>query len=508
MLRALFIYSIFLCLIYSKPVKAQWAQDFSNLMEISDVSAMEASSAHLYVLSEVDGMSVFRIKKDSLTWLYTSSGMQRRGNILKTDIRFGYLYGDSRKLTVLEPTNVLGVFSSTQLPVPPLGVARLDNQLYIALNNEGLGVLSLSDPDIFDSKPTIINNDIIGRAAVIDVESSILAQQLFVLTNDNHIHVFKQLEGNLAHSSSLTLRKKIDAIFIQDSMIWGVSNSGEIFSITTNGIEKKLGNVNHKIQKIIQIDASIIVRTEKEQLWISESGAPFTLWQKEPSAGNFIAKSDDTAWVSFFNKISPLISATPTPHNKTKVSSNLDYKIKKIDAQILTFPQPLILGLELEYGNINDITFTVKSKANNAKIRKQGLIWRPTINDIGITPFTIIATNSTGKVDSTRFIVDVRTFNAPPRFSPVKGSTIAMNEPFEITFKAIDPEKTSSTLIRYLGVDLPEGSTLNERTGLFTWTPTERQLGEHTFTMVATDEQGTASSIEVTYSVINLSRGE
>ena len=102
----------------------------------------------------------------------------------------------------------------------------------------------------------------------------------------------------------------------------------------------------------------------------------------------------------------------------------------------------------------------------------------------------------------------MRTFNAPPRFSPIRGSTVAINDPYEISFNAIDPENPSNGLIRYLGVDLPEGSTLNEQTGEFNWTPNERQIGDQTFRIVATDEQGTASSIEVTYNVVNISRGE
>ncbi|MGB0348012.1 MAG: Ig domain-containing protein, partial [Balneolaceae bacterium] len=70
-----------------------------------------------------------------------------------------------------------------------------------------------------------------------------------------------------------------------------------------------------------------------------------------------------------------------------------------------------------------------------------------------------------------------------------------MNDPYELTFNAIDPENLSSSLIRYLGVDLPEGSTLNERTGLFSWTPTERQIGEQTFRIVATDDAGNTTTV-------------
>lgn len=122
----------------------QIIQDYGRVLNIPNVKTMEASSSHLYVLSETEGMAVFRAYEDSLQWLYTSSGMQRRGNVIDTDIRFAYLYGDSRRLTVLEPTSVLGVYSSTLLPSRPLGVARLQNDLYVALGSEGLGKLSLA----------------------------------------------------------------------------------------------------------------------------------------------------------------------------------------------------------------------------------------------------------------------------------------------------------------------------------------------------------------------------
>lgn len=487
---------------------AQWAQDYSNLIEISDVKAMEASSAHLYVLSDLEGLAVFRIQSDSLQWLFTSSGMQRRGDILESDIRFGYLYGDSRRLTVLEPTSVLGVFSSTNLPVPPLGVARLGDKLFLALNNVGLGQLALTDPDIFDTDPEIIQNGVIGRVAVIDVISAKLGNQLFVLTDDDRIHLFTMIEGELTHSKSVELSEQVHQLFLQGDRIWGTSNSGDIYSITTNGIGRKLGSVDAEVSNIIQVDANIIVRTKKNQLWVSMDGSDFKLWQAEASAGNFITKSDDATWVSIFNKISPLASSSSSGSTETTTTISGGFKLKEIAPITLTFPQPLLLGIELESGDQSDVSFTYKSSVANAKVREQGFFWQPSVNQVGITPFTIIGTNSAGEIDSTSFTVEVKTFNSPPRFSPIRGSTIAVDDPYELTFNAIDPENPSSSLIRYIGVDLPEGSMLDERTGLFSWTPTERQIGEQTFRIVATDEQGTASSIDVTFNVVNISRGE
>jgi len=62
-------------------------------------------------------------------------------------------------------------------------------------------------------------------------------------------------------------------------------------------------------------------------------------------------------------------------------------------------------------------------------------------------------------------------------------------------------------LVRYLGVDLPEGATVNEQTGEFIWTPTARQVGENKFRIIATDQYGAASSADIIIRVVNTKRG-
>lgn len=334
-----------------------------------------------------------------------------------------------------------------------------------------------------------------------------MGNQLFVLTDDDKLHLFSLVENELLHSTSFNLTESVQQLFLQDELIWATSTSGEIFSITTNGIDRKIGSVDSEVETIIEYGETTFVRTNGNQLWISTSGQPFKLWQAETSAGNFITRSNNAIWTSFFDRIGPLLSIEGEILETENVGST-DFKLREIQNKTLTFPQSLLLGLELESGKAGDVTYTYRSSVANAQIKQQGFFWQPSVNQIGITPFTIIGTNSSGLIDSTSFTVEVKTFNAPPRFSPIRGSTVVVDDPFELTFNAIDPEDPSSTLIRYLGVDLPEGSELNERTGLFNWTPSERQVGEQTFRIVATDEQGTASSIDVTFNVVNISRGE
>ena len=110
---------------------------FSPSMNLEQVLDIASSPSHLYVLSEQEGLAVFRVTNDNTQWLYTNSGMQRRGNKITSDIRFAYLFGNGTRLTVLEPTSVLGVYSSTYLSTEPRGVARLRDHVYLALGDEG-----------------------------------------------------------------------------------------------------------------------------------------------------------------------------------------------------------------------------------------------------------------------------------------------------------------------------------------------------------------------------------
>src|SRR5690625_3952115 len=128
------------------PLQAQFATDISRLLQIQKIIDMDASETHLYALSETEGLVVFRAHRDSLQWLYSSAGMQDRGNKLESDIRFSYLYGDYRRLTIIEPTSVLGVYSSSTLPTSPLAVSIVGNYLFVAMEDEGRALQDLSRP--------------------------------------------------------------------------------------------------------------------------------------------------------------------------------------------------------------------------------------------------------------------------------------------------------------------------------------------------------------------------
>ena len=495
-----------MCLLLSDITLAQTTlvQNYSSVMEIPDVKTMGASNSHLYILSDTEGLAVFRTYPSTIQWLYTSAGMQRRGNKIEADTRFAYLYGDSKRLTVLEPTSVLGVYSSTLLPEAPLGVARLENQLYIALNDKGLGTLSLSSPETVDSDATFPVAAQLNNEAVIGLQASEISQQLFVLTNAPAVYVFTSAENTLTLAQKVNLNKNIQRIFSSGTNLFGSTQNGDLYEIRTNGLGQKLTEINEPISQFIQWKEWILLRGESGRTWTYNNS--LEVFKSDPVSENHIATNGDQVWISENNKITTLDTASTSLSPASVTSAELE--IEPIPNKVLSFPQTLIQPITLLGNSLaSEIEMSLRSDVDNAVIRGQSLYWQPTPSQIGLHWFNIVATRSDGAIDSTRFTVDLRSFNSPPRFSPVRTSSIATNEKYELQLRAIDPEAPQSTLIRYIGVDLPEGATVDEETGMFTWTPTSRQAGNAMFKVIATDQFGAASSIDISLTVIEISRG-
>ena len=507
------ILTVFLVAAFTQSAQAQHSkklmQDFSKVMEIPQVVAMEASPTHLYVLSDSEGMVVFRAYTDSLQWLYTSSGMQRRGDQIMADSRFAYLFGDTNRLTILEPTSALGVYSSTRLPQITTAAARIGNTLFIALGQSGLGKLSLETPEAVDSSPEMTGVEQITGSRVLDVRSTALSKQLFVLTDTPSLLVFDYEDQSLKVNKNISLNSGLTHIFVDDENVWGTNRTGEVFEIRSAGIGRRIGSVNDVVESIYKWKDRTFVRTEGGKIWVSgPDTALLEPWKTDGAANNYLAKSKDRLWITENDKISEIkIFDGSVISQASDDSQNTGFNIKTIPNQIVTYPAPLLIPLEMEGAmTAQNIEFSYRSNVKNATVRKQGFFWRPSVNQVGSHWFTIVATDSEGQSDSTRFLVDVRSFNSPPRFSPVRNTSIAVNENYELTFSAIDPDNPQNSIIRFIGVDMPDGATLNEKTGTFTWTPTDRQIGESTFKVIATDRLGAASSVEVTLNVLDISR--
>lgn len=487
---------------------AQWSQDFQNQMEIPGIVDLESSESHFYALSESEGLVVFRAHSDSLQYLYASTGMQRRGNTLEADIRFAYLYGEGRRLTVIEPTSVLGVYSSTVLPEPPKATKRISNNLYISLGEGGLAKISLETPETVDSDPDYIDTDRFEGRSILDLASD-NHRLLYVLSDNRHIDIFQHDSDidSIVHEEQVQLDRDISKIFLTNDELIGTDDDGSIYLIDSDGQSRQQATVDEPVQKLQVWDDFIAVRTETGQLWVGIFGDDLTLWKDNEEAGNYFTVTEGNFWVSEFNTLSPVHYTERLDSDEiADADAEEGLKLKPISNVTLPFPRPLIIPIEFEESAYepDQISISYRGTVDNARIRGNTLYWQPQAAQTGRQQFTITASTVDGRADTTSFAVDLRPFNAPPRFSPSRPISIPAEEEFELEIEAFDPDGFNTDLVRYVGVDLPDGASLNEQTGVFEWTPNIRQVGEHSFQVIATDQFGAAASQDYDIRVVEM----
>ncbi len=504
------LFTILIITIFATPALSQWSMDIRHQMEIPEVINLESSATHLYVLSESEGLVVFRAHSDSLQWLYSSTGMQQRGNVLESDIRFAYLYGNGRRLTVVEPTSVLGVYSSTLLPNRPRSAKRVGNYLYIALGDRGLGSLSLESPESVDSDVTYIDENRFRGRSVNDLTAS-ENQILYVLSNSNLIDIYSIVAEDesaiIDHEEQVQIDRTTQRIFLTASELFGSNRDGDIFLINSDGRTTPIAKVDYPVEKLESWGDRIVVRTTNSELWIGTPGEELTLWRTDDRAGNYFTVTENNLWVSEFNKLAPVVERQGSS-NQGRDNGNGILTLADIPNVTLPFPRPLIMPLELESSVDAEVTFSYNASFTNATIRGNSFYWQPTATQTGRHQVEIVATSTDGQSDSKTFTIDLRPFNSPPRFTPTRPMTIPVGEAFQIDIKAVDPDGTNPNLVRYLGVDMPGGARLNERSGLFTWNPNIRQVGTHRFQVVATDQYGAAASQDFEIRVVEIAEDE
>ncbi|WP_340104704.1 Ig domain-containing protein [Rhodohalobacter sp. 8-1] len=505
LLKATLLLIFFTC---GSEVTAQYNHDITREMEIPDILDIESSEAHLYVLSESEGLVVYRAYPDSLQWLYTSTGMQRRGNRLHADIRFAYLYGNSRRLTVIEPTSVLGVYSSTVLPDVPVSTRRIGNNLYIVMRNGSLGSLSLQTPESVDTEPAGVDPDRFEGRIVNDLASD-ANRFLYVLSDNRQIDIyqFNSTEDQLIIEESVELEESVDKIFFADNELIGADNDGNIYLIDSNGQTRLQNELGHPIDDISFWMEEVIIRSTSGQLWVGVLGDDLTQWKQNERAGNYFTVNKNRFYITEFNSIFPVLrSPEESLSGEQSASDNQPFSIQPIETVSLPFPKPLLQPIKiLGYpGNVSDITLSVNSSIDGIRVRGSSLFWQPGASSTGRHQVSVTATTPRGRNTQTSFTVDVKPFNSPPRFAPSRMQSLPANERFELKISAFDPDGTHPELIRYLGVDLPNGASLNEQTGVFSWEPTIRQVGDHQFRVIATDQFGAAASQDYNMQVIEM----
>lgn len=91
------------------------------------------------------------------------------------------------------------------------------------------------------------------------------------------------------------------------------------------------------------------------------------------------------------------------------------------------------------------------------------------------------------------------TVRAQPLLATI-GNQLA-EEGVELSFTAEATDTDEGDTLTFSGSGLPDGATIDDETGVFSWTPTSEQVGSHTFDVVVTDSFGLANRETITVAV-------
>lgn len=489
------------------------SKDTSYQLEIPELRSLAASGIHLYALSDSDGLVVFRVHADSLQWLYSSEGMQRRGSELQADTRFAYLTGRNNQLTIVEPTSVLGIYSSTELPSPPGPVLRKGDDLFFGMNTVGLYRLSLRTPEEVDRNPDRIAEELIGRERVIALQS--FGSRMMVLTAGNRLHQFRvSRRGEAEHEKSFRFGPAISNLFIINGQPLLTGTEGTVYEITEDDELRSLFRVNGAVDNLLFWNGIYLARTMEGEVWEARPDGSTEIFRRDARARNMMMITKNQLWMSDYEQLSRIrlisrsSSGEPSPDEQEVAQRLTSLNLKPIEDRVVPFPRPVLIPIDFEEEAAyrQELSYQIESNVSGATVRKEGFFWQPASRDVGRNMFTLVVSTRDGLADSTSFSVDVRPFNRPPRFSPVRRLSIPVGDEFVLPIRASDPDGSDNSLIRYMGVDLPAGARLDERSGEMVWTPSRRQAGEHEFRVIATDQYGAAASMSVNVNVLELER--
>ncbi len=89
--------------------------------------------------------------------------------------------------------------------------------------------------------------------------------------------------------------------------------------------------------------------------------------------------------------------------------------------------------------------------------------------------------------------------NIPPIFSPISSQSVQKGNLLQFTVSATDSNHYPLT---YSASSLPAGASFNSTTGIFSWTPSNSQVGTYTVTFTATDGPATSVPVSITINVV------
>ena len=124
------------------------------------------------------------------------------------------------------------------------------------------------------------------------------------------------------------------------------------------------------------------------------------------------------------------------------------------------------------------------------------------VSRLGDQPVLFHSTNSDAASLLQSVMVRLPALNQSPVPAFLPNYTVFKDQPLEFTVKATDPDHDP---VVFSAPSLPAGASFNPTTGVFSWTPTTNQLGQHSITITVTDVRGLSATTSTLISVLGSS---
>ena len=143
----------------------------------------------------------------------------------------------------------------------------------------------------------------------------------------------------------------------------------------------------------------------------------------------------------------------------------------------------------------NNLTYSITNPPSGVAIHNTTgvLTWTPAESQNGIHHINVTVSDGTA-ADSQLFTITVREVNTPPTLNTIPNHTIYVQSIFRLNITATDTDVPTNTLTYGL-TPLLTGISINTHTGVFTWLPSESQIGTYRFNATVSDGTSIDSQI-------------
>jgi hypothetical protein len=221
-----------------------------------------------------------------------------------------------------------------------------------------------------------------------------------------------------------------------------------------------------------------------------------------------LAASSDTAfpfnWTAVGGSHTIWLAVFGHPFASVKIKVNRDPVLAPVKDQSLLQDREFLLQLNASDPDGDKLDWYIDNPLLNltpSSNRSSRISFLPTNDDIGIHRANITVKDPMNRTASIRMNFTVNNVNDPPTLEKIPSLSATQYKELRYKVNATDPDSKWGDVLSY--GDNTDLFDIDERTGVFFFTPTEEHVGKHNVKVTVTDKEGVSETGSFTITVAN-----